>query len=95
MHERVNLRHGPVDLSRASCARRVARGREHGQKEYELLISEIDGLEKEQKLIGKGFQRAVTDPSRLQSDRRRYGELLIELERKFARWEELAGRAGE
>jgi hypothetical protein len=46
-------------------------------------------------LIGKGFQRAVTDPARLQGERGRYGDLLIELERKFARWEELAGRAGE
>jgi ATP-binding cassette subfamily F protein uup len=65
------------------------------RKEYELLVSEIDGLEKEQKDLEAGFQRAVTDPARLQSDRRRYGELLIELERKFARWEELAGRSGE
>jgi hypothetical protein len=54
-----------------------------------------NGLEKEQKDLEAGFQRAVTDPARLQSDRRRYGELLIELERKFARWEELAGRSGE
>jgi len=65
------------------------------RKEYELLVSEIDGLEREQKDLEAGFQRAVTDPARLQSDRRRYGELLIELERKFARWEELAGRSGE
>jgi ATP-binding cassette subfamily F protein uup len=65
------------------------------RREYELLVSEIDGLEKEQKDLEAGFQRAVTDPARLQSDRRRYGELLIELERKFARWEELAGRSGE
>jgi hypothetical protein len=46
-------------------------------------------------LIGKGFQRAVTDPARLQGERQRYGELLIELERKFARREDLAGRSGE
>jgi hypothetical protein len=72
------------------CARAGAR-----QEEYELVVSEIDGLEKEQKLTGEGFQRAVTDPARLQSNRRRYGELLIELERKFARWEDLAGRSRE
>jgi ATP-binding cassette subfamily F protein uup len=65
------------------------------RKEYELLLSEIDSLEKEQKDLEERFQRAVTDPALLQRDRRRYGELLIELERKFARWEDLAGRAGD
>ncbi len=65
------------------------------RKEYELLLSEIDSLEKEQKDLEAGFQRPVTDPAGLQRDRRRYGELLIELEKKFARWEDLAGRSGE
>jgi hypothetical protein len=65
------------------------------RREYELLLSEIDSLEKEQKDLEEGFQREVTDPSLLQKDRRRYAELLIELERKFARWEDLAGRAGD
>ena len=65
------------------------------RKEYELLVSEIDGLEKEQKDLEEGFQRPVTDPAALLRDRRRYGELLIELEKKYARWEDLAGRAGE
>jgi ATP-binding cassette subfamily F protein uup len=65
------------------------------RKEYELLVSEIDGLEKEQKDLEEGFQRPVTDPGALLRDRRRYGELLIELEKKYARWEDLAGRAGE
>ena len=58
-------------------------------------VSEIDGLEKEQKDLEEGFQREVTDPALLQRDRRRYAELLIELEQKFARWEDLAGRAGD
>ncbi len=65
------------------------------RREYELLLSEIDGLEIEQKDLEEGFQSEVTDPALLQRDRRRYGELMIELERKFARWEELAGRAGD
>jgi ATP-binding cassette subfamily F protein uup len=65
------------------------------RKEYELLVSEIDGLEKEQKDLEAGFQRAVMDPAGLQNDRRRYVELLKELEEKFARWEALAGRSGE
>jgi ATP-binding cassette subfamily F protein uup len=65
------------------------------RKEYELLVLEIDGLEKEQRDLEAGFQRAVTDPAGLQSNRRRYAEVLKSLERKIARWEELAGRSGE
>jgi len=64
------------------------------RKEYELLLSEIEGLEKEQKALEEAFQRAVTDPAAFQSDQRRYGAVLKELETKIARWEELAGRAG-
>jgi ABC transport system ATP-binding/permease protein len=65
------------------------------RREYELLVAEIDGLETEQKELEAAFQRAVTDPSALARDRRRYAGLVIELEKKFARWEELAGRAGD
>jgi len=42
-----------------------------------------------------GGHLRVRGRARLQSNRRRYGELLIELERKFARWEDLAGRSRE
>ncbi len=63
-------------------------------REYELLMSEIEGLEKEQKGLEEAFQRAVTDPVAFQADQRRYGAVLRELEAKIARWEELAGRAG-
>ena len=65
------------------------------RREYELLVAEIDGLEKEQKDLEEGFQRLVSDPALLARDRRRYAELLVELEKKFARWEDLAGRAGD
>jgi ATP-binding cassette subfamily F protein uup len=65
------------------------------RREYELLISEIDGLEKEQKNLEAGFQRAITNPAALQNDRRRYGEVLKKLEESIARWEKLAGRSGE
>jgi ABC transport system ATP-binding/permease protein len=65
------------------------------RREYEGLVTRIDALEKEQKDLEEGFQRAVTDPAMLQRDRRRYAELLLDLERAFARWEDLAGRAGD
>jgi ABC transport system ATP-binding/permease protein len=65
------------------------------RREYEGLVTLIDALEKEQKRLEEGFQRAVTDPAQLARDRRRYAELLLDLERAFARWEDLAGRAGD
>jgi ATP-binding cassette subfamily F protein uup len=65
------------------------------RKEYETLVSEIDGLEKEQKSLEEGFQRIVTDPAALQNDHRRYGEILKALDEKLARWEELAGKSGD
>jgi len=80
----------------ASRQRRERTGLTFGERrEYELLVAEIDGLEKEQKTLEEAFQRAVSDPVMLARDRRRYAELLVELERKFARWEDLAGRAGD
>jgi hypothetical protein len=36
-----------------------------------------------------------TRTTQLLRDRRRYAELVLGLERKFARWEDLAGRAGD
>ena len=65
------------------------------RKEYESLVEEIDALEQEQKKLEEGFQRSVTDPAALQAERRRYAEVLALLESRMARWEELAGRAGE
>jgi ATP-binding cassette subfamily F protein uup len=86
----------PERRAAAPRARREKTGLSFNERrEYELLLSEIDSLEKEQKDLEESFQREVTDPALLQRDRRRYGELLIELERKFARWEDLAGRAGD
>jgi ATP-binding cassette subfamily F protein uup len=88
-----------VPTGRPAAAPRPAR-RKPGlsfaeRREYEALLAEIDSLEKEQKSLEEAFQREVTDPALLHRDRRRYEELGIELERKFARWEDLAGRAGD
>ncbi len=63
--------------------------------EYELLVSQIDGLEKEQRGLESGFRRVVTDPAALHNDHRRYAEVLKALDEKLARWEELAGRSGD
>jgi ABC transport system ATP-binding/permease protein len=65
------------------------------QKEYEGLLPAIDALEQEQKSLEAGFQQAVTDPLALAAAHRRYAEVQQEIEARLARWEELAGKAGD
>ena len=102
--EEMRLRRREEQAAASTPGRPVAAPRERParaglsfkeRKEYELLVSEIDALEKEQKELEAGFQRPVTDPAGLERDRRRYAELLATLDGKLARWEELAARAGD
>ena len=65
------------------------------RQEYTKLLDEIASLEKEQKALEEGFQRADPDPAEMQKSHRRYQEIAHLLEKKLARWEELAARAGE
>jgi ATP-binding cassette subfamily F protein uup len=63
------------------------------RKEYEQLLGQIAELEYEQKELESSFQRASLDPSALETNNRRYRDVLTELEQRMARWEELAARA--
>jgi ABC transport system ATP-binding/permease protein len=81
-------------------ARRPAREQKAGltfkeRKEYEVIWSEIERLEEEQKSLERAFQEPSEDPAVRGRDARRYKELLAELEQRMARWEELAHRAGD
>ncbi|HEY9595219.1 MAG TPA: ABC-F family ATP-binding cassette domain-containing protein, partial [Spirochaetia bacterium] len=64
------------------------------RKEYEGLLERIGELEREQKDLEASFQEASPDPLDLERKNRRYREVLAELEKGMARWEELAARAG-
>ncbi len=63
------------------------------RQEYEILQSEIDSLEAEQKELESLFQRPVQDPAALEKGHRRYREIAGLLATKLARWELLAARA--
>ncbi len=63
------------------------------QREYERLPDEIAEDEAELQQLEEGFQQPAQDPEFLERQTKRYHELLAEVERKTARWEELAERA--
>jgi ABC transport system ATP-binding/permease protein len=65
------------------------------RREYEDLLSEIESLEAEQKSLEESFQEKSTAVAVREKNSRRYRELLAELEKRMARWEELAHRAGD
>ena len=65
------------------------------RKEYEELLAQIDELEKEQRALEAGFLQPSLDPSERQKNDRRWREIAGLLETRMARWEELAGRAGD
>jgi ATP-binding cassette subfamily F protein uup len=65
------------------------------QKEYGDLLAEIEGLESEKKSLEESFQKLPADPIEREKNSKRYQELLLRLEQRMARWEELAGRAGD
>jgi ATP-binding cassette subfamily F protein uup len=65
------------------------------RKEYGSLLSEIESLEAEQKSLEESFQEQSTAVAVREKNTRRYKELRAELDRKMARWEELAHRAGD
>ena len=65
------------------------------RKEYEDLLGEIETLEREQKALEESFQQQPIDPDVRVRDTRRYQEVARTIELRMARWEELAGRAGD
>jgi ATP-binding cassette subfamily F protein uup len=60
------------------------------QKEFESLLPEIEALEAEKASLEEKFAAGTADPDDPAAARRRYDELLELIERKTARWEELA-----
>jgi ATP-binding cassette subfamily F protein uup len=83
--------------------RRPARTQKAGltfkeRKEYEGLLAEIEALENEQKALEEAFQQQSgrsADPDARAKNARRYQEVLRTIDERLARWEELAGRAGD
>jgi ATP-binding cassette subfamily F protein uup len=65
------------------------------RREYEGLLAEIESLEAEQKALELSFQEPSTPLAVRDGNSRRYGELIALLEKRMARWEELAHRAGD
>ncbi len=65
------------------------------RKEYEALLEEIEGLEREQKELEEAFQAQAPSPQERAANARRYQEVLRTLEQRMTRWEELAARADE
>lgn len=65
------------------------------RQEYGALLEEITSLEGEQRELESEFQRPVQDAAAAGRRHSRYREVLAQLERKMARWQELAARAGE
>jgi ATP-binding cassette subfamily F protein uup len=68
------------------------------RKEYEGILAEIESLEIEQKELEESFQKQPgpsADPEARAKDARRYQNVLRTIEERLARWEELAGRAGD
>jgi ATP-binding cassette subfamily F protein uup len=64
------------------------------RQEYGALLEEITSLEGEQRELESEFQRPVQDAAAVGRRHSRYREVLAQLERKMARWQELAERAG-
>jgi ATP-binding cassette subfamily F protein uup len=80
------------------AAQRSARAGKAGlsfkeRREYGELMEEIEHLEAEQKTLEESFQQPREALARA-ADARRYREVLGLLEKRMARWEELAQRAG-
>jgi ATP-binding cassette subfamily F protein uup len=68
------------------------------RKEYEGILAEIESLENEQKGLEESFKAQSgrsADPEARAKEARRYQEVLRTIEERLARWEELAGRAGD
>jgi ATP-binding cassette subfamily F protein uup len=65
------------------------------RREYSDLLGEIETLEKEKKLLEESFQKVPADPIEHGKNSKRYQDLLLKLEQRLARWEELAGRAAD
>lgn len=60
------------------------------QREFESLLPEIEALEAEKAALEEAFAAGAADLDDPAAARRRYDELLELIERKTARWEELA-----
>ncbi|HET6449940.1 MAG TPA: ABC-F family ATP-binding cassette domain-containing protein, partial [Spirochaetia bacterium] len=84
---------GPRADTRAKSARTGLSFKE--KREYEGILAEIEALEKEQKDLEESFQRPDSDPEARVAGTRRYGEVTRLIEERMARWEDLAGRAGQ
>jgi len=65
------------------------------RREYAELLAEIERLESEQKELEQAFQQKAGNPVARGQSLRRYQELLGTLEKRMARWEQLAVRAGD
>ena len=62
------------------------------RREYEGILDEISLLEEEKTGLEALFSSKAPDPASLQAADRRYAEVAALIERKTARWEELASR---
>jgi ABC transport system ATP-binding/permease protein len=87
-------RESPRDLGRPARAEK-SRLSFKERKEYEGIMAEIEALEREQKELEESFQQQPTDPEARVRSARRYQEVVRAIEQRMARWEELAGRAGD
>ncbi len=65
------------------------------RQEYRALLEEITSLEGEQRELEAEFQKPVQDAAAVGRRHTRYREVVAQLDRKMARWQELAERAGE
>ena len=80
--------------------RQTARAEKSGlsfkeRREYEGLLAQIEALEQEQKALEESFQRQSIDHDERARNARRYQEVVTTIEQRMARWEDLAGRAGD
>jgi ATP-binding cassette subfamily F protein uup len=63
------------------------------RREYEQLLAQIEGLEREQKTLEAFFQKPSADVEERERNGKRYKEILGILDTQMARWEVLAAKA--
>ena len=65
------------------------------RREFDALLPAIDDLEKEKAKLEALFAAAGTAPAELRRAHERYGEVIVLIEKKTLRWEDLAQREAE